>query len=246
MEETFDFVIVEAGSAACVLANRLTASGRFRVLLLEAGGSHNRLFVKMPLGFGKLFYDGSLNWKYQAEPDERLGGRSDYWPRGKILGGSSSINAMVYIRGQRRDYDDWAALGNTGWGYDDVLPYFKKSEDNERGPDEFHGVGGPLKISGIEHRVLPSDHDRREGIRLDPPRSSLERRMLWPMYRRCEADADWRNYHFVKIAAEDDVVGCRGTEPAEEGLRAHPPKDHVELPNYGRKSWIRGIRRGKR
>ena len=155
-EDAFDFVIVGAGSAGCVLANRLTVDGRFRVLLLEAGGSHDRFFVKMPMGFGKLFYDGSLNWKYQTEPDPRLGGRSDYWPRGKILGGSSSINAMVYIRGQRQDYDDWAALGNTGWSYDDVLPYFRKSEDNDRGPDRFHGAGGPLKISGIGDRPHPA------------------------------------------------------------------------------------------
>jgi choline dehydrogenase len=156
MTETSDFIIVGAGSAGCVLANRLTTNGCFRVLLLEAGGTNDRFFVKMPLGFGKLFFDESLNWKFQTEPDARLGDRSDYWPRGKILGGSSSINAMVYIRGHKQDYDDWAALGNAGWGYDDVLPYFKKSEDNERGADEFHGADGPLKISGIQDRAHPA------------------------------------------------------------------------------------------
>jgi choline dehydrogenase len=151
--ETYDFIIVGAGSAGCTLANRLTESGKFRVLLIESGGEHDRFFVRMPLGIGYLFNNPSVNWKFTTEPDPA--GRKHYWPRGKILGGSSSINAMVYIRGQADDYDDWAALGNTGWGYGDVLPYFRKSEGNDIGPDQFHGALGPLKVSSIENRVHP-------------------------------------------------------------------------------------------
>lgn len=145
----FDFIVVGAGSAGCVLANRLTASGAHRVLLLEAGGSHRKLFVRMPAGVGMLVYNPAVNWCFETEPDGNMGGRTDFWPRGKILGGSSSINSMVYIRGQREDFDDWARLGNTGWGYDDVLPYFRMSEDNDAGCDAYRGGHGPWKISGI-------------------------------------------------------------------------------------------------
>ncbi len=148
----YDFIIIGAGSAGCVLADRLSEDGRYRVLLLESGGTHRRFFVDMPLGFGQLFFDRSLNWCYTTQPDERLGGRTDYWPRGRILGGSSSINAMVYIRGQREDYDDWARLGNSGWGFDDVLPYFRKSENHEAGADALHGAGGPVFVSSITGR----------------------------------------------------------------------------------------------
>jgi choline dehydrogenase len=148
----YDFVIIGAGSAGCVLADRLTEGGQYRVLLLESGGTHKRFFVNMPLGFGKCFYDPSLNWRYLTQPDARLGGRSDYWPRGRILGGSSSINGLVYIRGQAQDYDDWARAGNPGWSFDEVLPYFKKSEDNDLGADALRGAGGPLKVSSIRGR----------------------------------------------------------------------------------------------
>jgi len=157
MSDTYDFIIVGAGSAGCVLANRLTESGRHRVLLLEAGGTHHRLFVTMPAGLGELFYDPSLNWCYETEPDQQMGGRADFWPRGKLLGGSSSINGMVYIRGQREDFDEWARLGNPGWSYEDVLPNFRRSEDNDLGADAYRGAGGAWKISGIggrEHEVV--------------------------------------------------------------------------------------------
>ena len=152
MSDEFDFIIVGAGSAGCVLADRLTADGKHRVLLLEAGGSHKRLMVDMPAGLGHVFYDPKVNWCYVAEPDQQLGGRTDFWPRGRVLGGSSSINGMVYIRGQKEDFDDWAKLGNTGWGYDDVLPYFRRSEDNDLGESREHAVGGPWKISSIKGR----------------------------------------------------------------------------------------------
>ncbi len=128
--EQFDFIIVGAGSAGCVLANRLTESGKHRVLLLEAGGSDKRFFVQMPLGYGKTFYDPSVNWMYAAEPDPGLNGQSDHWPRGKIIGGSSSINAMVYIRGHRDDYESWREAGNVGWGWHDVLKAYTELELN--------------------------------------------------------------------------------------------------------------------
>jgi choline dehydrogenase len=143
----FDYIIVGAGSAGCVLANRLTASGRHRVLLLEAGGKDNNIWIHIPIGYGKLFKDQRVNWMYQTEPEPELNNRRIFQPRGKVLGGSSSINGLVYLRGQKEDFDLWRQLGNTGWSYDDVLPYFKKSEDQQRGADEYHGVGGPLSVS---------------------------------------------------------------------------------------------------
>ncbi|MGH8633881.1 MAG: GMC family oxidoreductase [Burkholderiales bacterium] len=143
----FDFIVVGAGSAGCVLANRLSASGRHSVLLLEAGGEDNDPWIHIPLGYGKHFSNPKVNWLYQSEADEKTGSRSIAQPRGKVLGGTSSINGLVYIRGQHEDYDDWRNLGNAGWGYADVLPYFRKAEDNQRGANEYHGVGGPLCVS---------------------------------------------------------------------------------------------------
>jgi choline dehydrogenase len=145
----FDYIIVGAGSAGCVLAERLTANGRHKVLVLEAGGSDRRFFVHMPLGYGKTFYDKSCNWMYEAEPDPGLNGQRDYVPRGKILGGSSSINAMVYIRGQAADYEDWRREGNIGWGWDDVLPAFKQMEDYPAGDPAYRGRGGPVHLSDM-------------------------------------------------------------------------------------------------
>lgn len=153
--ETFDFIIVGAGTAGCLLANRLTKSGKFRVLLLEAGGSDRRFMVRMPIGYGHSFYNGKINWKYETGPQEALAGRSSYWPRGKIIGGSSSINAMVYVRGQRRDFDDWRAAGNPGWGWDDVLPFFKTFEDFEGGVDDYRGAGGDLHVIDMTKDVHP-------------------------------------------------------------------------------------------
>ena len=155
MAETFDYIIVGAGSAGCVLADRLTASGKHRVLLLEAGGSDRRFYVQMPLGYGKTFYDKSVNWMYQAEPDPGLNGQRDFYPRGRVLGGSSSINAMVYIRGHRQDYEDWRAAGNVGWGWDDVLPAYKKIEDYAEGDPALRGRGGPLTITDLGGQAHP-------------------------------------------------------------------------------------------
>jgi choline dehydrogenase len=153
--QEFDFVIIGAGSAGCVVAERLSASGSHTVLLLEAGGSDRRFYVQMPLGYGKTFYDPDVNWNYRAEPDPGLAGNADHWPRGKLLGGSSSINAMVWIRGQREDFDAWAQAGNTGWGFDDLLPAFKAVEDAEAGADEWRGRGGPVRVAEMTRFVHP-------------------------------------------------------------------------------------------
>ena len=155
MDGTFDYIIVGSGSAGSVLANRLSENPKIRVLVLEAGGTDRRFFVQMPLGYGKLFYDPAVNWMYKTEPDPGLNGTCDHWPRGKILGGSSSINAMVYVRGHETDYDDWAALGNTGWGWDEVLAAYRAMEDNEAGSDTYRGQGGPLFISSGGHDNHP-------------------------------------------------------------------------------------------
>ena len=148
---SFDYIIVGAGSAGCVLANRLSASGKHSVLLLEAGPRDRNIWIHVPLGYGKLFKAKTVNWMYQTEPEPGLNGRSVFQPRGKVLGGSSSINGLLYVRGQHEDYDRWRQLGNQGWGFDDVLPYFKAAEDQQRGADEFHGAGGPLPVSDTRH-----------------------------------------------------------------------------------------------
>ncbi len=150
-QETFeaDFIVIGAGSAGCAAAARLSEDPATRVLLLEAGGEDTNRWIHIPLGFGKTFADPSVNWCYETEPDPGAADRRVFWPRGKVLGGSSSINGMVYIRGQAEDFDHWRQLGNTGWSFDDVLPYFKRSEHQTRGADAFHGTGGPLCVSDV-------------------------------------------------------------------------------------------------
>jgi len=147
----FDYVVVGAGSAGCVLASRLSESGRHSVLLLEAGPKDSHIWIHIPLGYGKLFKEKTVNWMYQTEPEPGLDGRSVFQPRGKVLGGSSSINGLLYVRGQHEDYDRWRQRGNVGWGYEDVLPYFKKAENQQRGANEYHGGGGPLSVSDWRH-----------------------------------------------------------------------------------------------
>jgi len=147
----FDFIIVGAGSAGCVLASRLSENPNNRVLLLEAGGRDWHPFIHMPAGLAKLMSLKSLNWAYETEPQAELDSRRLYWPRGRVLGGSSSINAMCYCRGHRKDYDEWASAGSAGWDYASVLPYFIKSEDQENGASEYHGQGGPLSVGNLRY-----------------------------------------------------------------------------------------------
>jgi len=205
---TYDFIIIGAGSAGCVVASRLSEVGH-RVLLLEAGPSDYRIWVQIPIGYGKSFYDHRLNWMYLTEAIPGLGDRVNFVPRGKILGGSSSINAMVYIRGQSQDFDEWAALGNRGWSWKDVLAYYRRMEDHALGESDYHGVNGPLHVTDIsaeahplcraffraaEEAGLPFNQDlngksqegvgyyqitTRNGFRL-----SSARAFLWPAMRR--------------------------------------------------------------
>jgi choline dehydrogenase len=149
MADSFDFIVIGAGSAGCALANRLTEDPANRVLLLEAGGRDTNPWLHIPVGYYRTMFHPRLNWGYQTEPEPELDGRRVAWPRGRVLGGSSAINGLVYIRGQREDFELWRQLGNRGWGWDDVLPYFKRAEDQERGGDAFHGVGGPLAVSDL-------------------------------------------------------------------------------------------------
>src|ERR1700745_2632391 len=137
----FDYIIIGAGSAGCVLANRLTASGRHRVLLLEAGGEDRNIWIHVPLGYGQNFSNTEIKWLYETEPEPECHGRKIIAPRGKVMGGSSSINGLMYVRGQAQDYDRWRQLGNVGWSHADVLPYFRKAEHQSRGGDEWHGEG---------------------------------------------------------------------------------------------------------
>jgi choline dehydrogenase len=158
MKHEVDYVIVGAGSAGCVLANRLSEDPRNSVLLLEAGGADRNPWIHIPVGYFRTMHDPAYDWCYRTEPDAGTAGRRIDWPRGKVLGGSSSLNGLLYVRGQREDYDRWAELGNAGWSFAQVLPYFRKSEDQERGADDHHGVGGPLKVSDLRLRRPIADH----------------------------------------------------------------------------------------
>ncbi|MBT2303010.1 choline dehydrogenase [Variovorax paradoxus] len=166
VEEEFDYIVVGAGSAGCVLAGRLSEDPATRVLLLEAGPPDKSLWIHLPIGYGKTMWSPTYNWRFETDPDPNMNGRRIYWPRGKTLGGSSSINGLIYIRGQREDYDHWAALRNAGWSYEDVLPYFIKSEGNQRGADAFHGADGPLKVSdiGAKHELIEAFIDGAQQI----------------------------------------------------------------------------------
>jgi choline dehydrogenase-like flavoprotein len=145
--KNFDYIIIGGGSAGCVLADKLSASGQHSVCLLEAGKKDKNWLIHLPIGIIALMRHNTLNWRYNSSPETTLNNREIYTPRGRTLGGSSSINAMLYVRGQKQDYDHWQALGNDGWGYDDVLPYFKAQEHQERGADQFHGINGPLNVA---------------------------------------------------------------------------------------------------
>lgn len=154
----YDYIIVGAGSAGCILANRLSASGQYSVLLLEAGRADDSFWFKIPVGFTKTYYNETYNWMYYSEPEKELDNRSLYCPRGKVQGGSGSINAMIYVRGQEQDYEDWAQAGNKGWSYRDVLPYFRKLESHPLGNTDYHGANGPIGISPMKDHAHPICH----------------------------------------------------------------------------------------
>jgi choline dehydrogenase len=169
----YDFIVVGAGTAGCVVAARLAEGGKHTVLLLEAGGSDRSLWIQVPIGYGRTYFDPRVNWMYETGPVAELGGRSSYWPRGKVVGGSGSINAMVHVRGQPHDYDDWHALGNPGWGWDDVLPWFIKAEDSEIAEPGWRGQGGPQHVTDLSTRAHPlCQHFIQAGAELGLPVSS--------------------------------------------------------------------------
>jgi len=150
-DQTFDYIVAGAGSAGCAVASRLSESGKYRVLLLEAGGKDSNFWIHVPLGYARTFVNPKVNWMFDSEPEANLNNRVMYQPRGKVLGGTSSINGMIYMRGNHADYDEWRQRGCEGWDFESVLPYFRKAEDNERGASEFHGSGGPLRVSNQPH-----------------------------------------------------------------------------------------------
>jgi choline dehydrogenase len=205
----YDYIILGAGSAGCVLANRLSLDPSNKVLLLEAGGTDRRFFIQMPIGYGKTYHQKAVNWMYMTEPSPEADNKPSYWPRGKVLGGSSSINAMVYVRGNPSDFDEWSEAGNPGWSYEEVLPYFKKMESWQNGADNFRGGDGPLNVSEVSSQLHPLCDNflsaaQEIGIELNPDmngnrqdgvgnyqitthkgqRMSASRAYLWPVMSR--------------------------------------------------------------
>ena len=192
---TFDYIVTGAGSAGCAVAARLSEDGRYRVLLLEAGGKDSGFWIHVPIGYSRLFANPRVNWMFESEPEAELEGRTMYQPRGKVLGGTSSINGMVYMRGNPADYDLWRQRGCAGWDWDSVLPYFRKAEDQERGGDAFHGSGGPLRVTdqAIDWELgghfiaaaieagLPANNDFNDGEQegAGPFQNTTNRRHRW-------------------------------------------------------------------
>ena len=169
MSQTVDYIVVGAGSAGCVLANRLSENGRHAVCLLEAGPPDRYPWIHIPIGYGKTMFHKTVNWGFYTDPDPNMLDRRIYWPRGRTLGGCSAINGLIYVRGQRQDYDHWAALGNPGWGWDECLPYFRKLENNDLGEGPTHGTAGPLNATSIDSRHPLVDAFIEAGQRLGVP-----------------------------------------------------------------------------
>ena len=231
----FDFIIVGAGSAGCVLANRLSANERYRVALLEAGPRDNNLWIHLPIGYGKTMWDAKLNWQFYTEPEPNMEGRRIYWPRGRVLGGSSAINGLIVVRGQPRDYDHWRDLGNPGWGWDDVLPYFIKLESNSEfgEKDQLHGTAGPLRVTSIRrrHELIEAFIATVRAETLHRKPSDLHRKVaqIWneavesstlalqpvqvPSFKRPPQRADWSTLcDSFQADAERYFAWCAGTD----------------------------------
>jgi choline dehydrogenase len=223
---TFDYIVTGAGSAGCCVAARLSESGRYRVLLLEAGPDDRYWWIHVPIGYSRLFANPKVNWMFESEPEPELEGRTMYQPRGKVLGGTSSINGMVYMRGNPADYDLWRQRGCTGWDWDSVLPYFRKAEDQERGADATHGAGGPLRVSdqavhwelgdhfiaAAQQAGLPRNNDFNDGEQegAGPFQNTTNRKRRWSTATaylkpaRSRASLAVRtNAHATRIVVED-------------------------------------------
>jgi len=170
-QKSYDYIVVGAGSAGCVVAARLSKAG-YKTLLIEAGGKDYSPYIHIPMGYGKLFTNKKINWCYFGEPEPYLNNRKSYQPRGKVLGGTGSINGMIYVRGQPEDFNGWKNSGCIGWGYEDVLPYFKKCEHQQRGESEYHGVGGPLYVSDLPSRDELADAFNETSIKLGAPKNN--------------------------------------------------------------------------
>lgn len=168
---TYDYIVVGAGTAGCAVASRLSEDPSKSVLLVEAGGSDRNLWIHIPAGYYRTIFNPKYSWQFKTEPQPSLNGRQLNWPRGKVLGGSGAINGLVYVRGQDRDFDFWRDLGNPGWGYDDVLPFFRKAENQERGPDDYHGAGGPIGISDMRDPRSVCNAFVEAGVQLGIPRT---------------------------------------------------------------------------
>ncbi|HKS89288.1 MAG TPA: GMC family oxidoreductase N-terminal domain-containing protein [Stellaceae bacterium] len=247
--EIFDFIVTGAGSAGCPVAARLSEGGQYRVLLLEAGGPDRNPWIHIPLGYTRTYTDPRVNWMFESEPEKELNGRTLYQPRGKVLGGTSSINGMVYMRGTPTDYDNWRQRGCEGWDWENVLPFFRRAENQERGADDFHGVGGPLRVSNpvrtplgdamVEAAIeagIPANPDfngaRQEGVGYyqtttgNRARWSAAKAYLKPARRRPNLTVA-TNAHATRLVIEDGrATGVEYRTPAGE-FTAHARREIV-------------------
>ena len=235
--DTFDFIVTGAGSAGCVVAGRLAESRQYRVLLLEAGPPDNNPWIHIPLGYAKTYVDPAVNWKFETEPQPQMNNRRLYLPRGKTLGGSSSINGMVYIRGHHADYDEWRQRGCTGWDWDSVLPYFKKAENQARGADPFHATGGPLHVSDQSEKGELSQ-SRAASLRpgRHPGKPRLQRRAagrlrLLPDHHPQQTPLERRESLPQQPATQPDDPDQRPRHPRADRKR---PRHRRRIPNPGR------------